>query len=53
MSVWASLHVSTVAHGGQKRASDPMELKLHVVVSHQVWALGTYSPILYKSNRCS
>lgn len=31
MSVWVSLHVSMVAYGGQKGASDPMELKLYVV----------------------
>ena len=27
-------------HGGQKRASDPLELELWVVVSHLVWVLG-------------
>lgn len=29
------------AQGRQKRASDPVKLKLHIVVSCHVWALGT------------
>lgn len=53
MSVWVTLHGSTVAQGDQKRPSDPMELKLNVVVSHQIWVLGTDLHILSKSNRCS
>lgn len=29
------------AHRGQKRALDSLELELHVVVSYQMWLLGT------------
>lgn len=37
---------------GQKRASDPLELKLRMVVSHQVGA-GNRTQVLCKSNKCS
>lgn len=34
------MHMSTGASRGQKRASDPLEIKLHVVVSCPTWVLG-------------
>lgn len=42
------LHVSTGAHGSQKRVMDPLEVELHVVLRHSTWVL-----ILYKSSICS
>lgn len=33
--------MSAGAHGSQKRASDPLELELQEVLSHQEWVLGT------------
>ena len=41
MSVWGSGHVSGVAHRGQKRTLDLLELDLQVVISHMTWVLGT------------
>ena len=29
------------AHGVQKRASQPLEMELEMVMSHPIWALGT------------
>lgn len=40
------------ACGGLKRASDPVELGLLMVVSHHVRA-GNKTQVLYKSNKCS
>lgn len=33
--------MSAVAHGGQKRAVDPFELELQVVISQLTWVLRT------------
>jgi hypothetical protein len=38
-SVWLCV-CECSAHGGQKRASDPPELELQVVVSRPLWVLG-------------
>jgi hypothetical protein len=35
------MHVCLGAHGVQKRASDPLDVELQVVVSHPVWMLGS------------
>lgn len=40
------------AHGDQKRASDPPELELHMVLSHHVGA-GNETLVLWKSRWCS
>lgn len=39
-----SLLVSAVPQGGQRSTSDPMESKFRVVVSCQIWVLGTDFP---------
>ena len=37
------MHVSAGAHGGQKRAPDPPELELPVIVSLSTWEELNYS----------
>lgn len=41
VSVSEYVHMSAVAHGGQKRVPDSLEFKSQVVVSHPTWVLGT------------
>ena len=48
-----SVLVSTEAHGGQKRASDPSELEFQAAVSCEVWMLGTELRVLCKSSKQS
>ena len=38
--MWVCIHKCS-AQGDQKRASDPLELELEVVVSPLMWVLGT------------
>ena len=45
-------HVCPVSRGGQKRALDPQELELQMVVSHHV-GVGEQTWVLCKSNKCS
>ena len=45
-------HVCTDAQGGQKRALDPLELELWVIVSHHVSARNP-DWVLCKSSQCS
>lgn len=40
MKVWVCTHEYN-AHGGQKIALDPFEIEFPVIVSHQMWVLGT------------
>lgn len=35
------VHMSAVFHGGLKKALDPLELELQVVISQSPWVLGT------------
>lgn len=35
------MYERALAHGGQKKATDSLELELQEVGSHPVWALGT------------
>lgn len=43
LHVWNTTMVLCDARGGQKMASDPLELALQMVVSHHVWVLGIKS----------
>lgn len=38
--MWNSVQVTAVAHGGQKRASDRLELEVQKILSGIVWVLG-------------
>jgi hypothetical protein len=37
----------------QRRASDPLEWKLHMVVRSLMWVLGTKLKVLWKNSKCS
>lgn len=39
MSMYVYVHTNAILQAGQKTASDPLELKLQMVVSHPVWML--------------
>ena len=39
--LWMVCHVYAGTYTGQKKASDPLELELQVVMSHPTWVLGT------------
>jgi hypothetical protein len=49
--MYATMHMPD-AHRVQKRALDPLELKLQMVVSHNVGA-GNQTPVLCKIHSCS
>lgn len=40
LPTWMSLHYVCSVSGGQQRASDPMELELHTVMTVPMWVLG-------------
>jgi hypothetical protein len=37
--MYVYVHTNAILQAGQKTASDPLELKLQMVVSHPVWML--------------
>lgn len=49
MSVGGYVHTSASTHGGQKRASKPLELELQVAMSQLRWVLG-FTWVLSKSS---
>jgi hypothetical protein len=41
MSVCTYVHMTMLAHGGEKKVLDPLDLELQVIVSCQTWVLRT------------
>lgn len=44
-------HVFVGAQGGQKRALNPLELRLKLIVSHPAWVLGNKLQVLWKEQQ--
>lgn len=44
-------HVCVGAQGGQKRALNPLELRLKLIVSHPAWMLGNKLKVLWKEQQ--